>query len=79
MGESTACMSYFAQDLFGGGRFLRWSLFSVSVVSFVLMAVTPYDWTPLSVAVFLVVETALALLALAMIAPKPVWRTGGGM
>ena len=63
-------MSQFAENLFGGGRFLRVSLFLASAAASVLFAVLPYEWNPKSTAVFVVVELALLLLALAMVAPR---------
>ena len=60
----------FADSLFGGSRFLRWTLFAVATLAFVLMAAVPYDWSPKTVVAVVLIEGALALLALAMIAPR---------
>lgn len=57
-------MSQFGQTLFSGSRFIRWALSPFVLLFAILMPVLIDQWTPVSVAIMIVMELmCLALLA----------------
>lgn len=62
-------VTHLAQDLFFAGRFLRWTLAGVVLVTLVALGGLPPETTTVATVARMVVEGALALLFLAVILP----------